>query len=307
MPSPPRPTPSAPTRRICGGSRPAATLREWQPEEWLFHESTPYDWTGIIEEGEVEIVRGLHGDEHLLYTLGKGSMVSEGAILGNTAHFASGRTRTGARLWVITRETMDPARQAEPGGLLPRRGTRRPATRRPRRAAVGHVVRRERFAAAARAAHGTRPARRAARFPGGAYFGVQTLRAVENFAISGVALRDFSRFIDAFAFVKKAAALANAELGVLSEDKRDAIAQACDEITAGRLHDQFVVDMVQGGAGTSTNMNVNEVIANRALGDPRARARAVRVPAPQRRRQLLAVDQRRLPDGAQARRLPRQP
>ena len=74
-----------------------ATLREWQPEEWLFHESTPYHWMGIIEEGEVEIVRGLHGDEHLLYTLGKGSMVSEGAILGNTAHFASGRTRTGAR------------------------------------------------------------------------------------------------------------------------------------------------------------------------------------------------------------------
>ena len=136
---------------------------------------------------------------------------------------------------------------------------------------------------------------------------MQTLRAVENFAISGVALRDFSRFIDAFAFVKKAAALANAELGVLGEEKRDAIAQACDEITAGRLHDQFVVDMIQGGAGTSTNMNANEVIANRALeilGHERGR---VRVPAPQRRRQLLAVDQRRLPDGAQARRLPRQP
>jgi aspartate ammonia-lyase len=101
--------------------------------------------------------------------------------------------------------------------------------------------------------------------PGRAYYGVQTLRAVENFAISGVALRDFSRFIDGFAFVKKAAALANTELGVLREDKRDAIVQACDEITAGRLHDQFVVDMIQGGAGTSTNMNVNEVIANRAL------------------------------------------
>ena len=91
-----------------------ATLREWQPEEWLFHESTPYHWTGIIEEGEVEIVRGLHGDEHLLYTLGKGSMVSEGAILGNTAHFASARTRTGARVWVITRETMDLVRQQNP-------------------------------------------------------------------------------------------------------------------------------------------------------------------------------------------------
>ena len=101
--------------------------------------------------------------------------------------------------------------------------------------------------------------------PGRAYFGVQTLRAVENFAISGVELRDFPRFINAFAYAKKAAELANAELGVLSNEKRDAIAQACDEITAGHLHDQFVVDMIQGGAGTSTNMNVNEVIANRAL------------------------------------------
>jgi aspartate ammonia-lyase len=130
---------------------------------------------------------------------------------------------------------------------------------------------------------------------------VQTLRAVENIAISGVALRDFSRFIDAFAFVKKAAALANAELGVPSERKRDAIAQACDEITAGRLHDQFVVDMIQGGAGTSTNMNVNEVIANRAL-EILGRTRAVRVPAPPRRRQLLAIDQRRLPHGVEGRR-----
>ena len=72
----------------------------------MFHESTPYHWMGIIEEGAVEIVRGLHGDEHLLYTLGKGSMVSEGAILGNTAHIASGRTRT--------RETMDLVRKQNP-------------------------------------------------------------------------------------------------------------------------------------------------------------------------------------------------
>ena len=65
--------------------------------------------------------------------------------------------------------------------------------------------------------------------------------------------------------MKKAAALANAELGVLDRKIADAIAKACDEILAGKLHDQFVVDMIQGGAGTSTNMNANEVIANRAL------------------------------------------
>jgi aspartate ammonia-lyase len=101
--------------------------------------------------------------------------------------------------------------------------------------------------------------------PEQAYYGVQTLRAVENFAISGITLSEFDDLIAALAYVKKAAALTNGELGVLSADKATAIAAACDEVVAGRLRDQFVVDMFQGGAGTSTNMNANEVIANRAL------------------------------------------
>ena len=101
--------------------------------------------------------------------------------------------------------------------------------------------------------------------PDHAYYGVQTLRATENFPISGVFLHRFPDFVTALAYVKKAAALANHELGVLTKLQQDAIAGACDEIIAGKLHDQFVVDMIQGGAGTSTNMNANEVIANRGL------------------------------------------
>lgn len=101
--------------------------------------------------------------------------------------------------------------------------------------------------------------------PADVYYGVQTLRAVENFPISGVTLSQFGDFITALANVKKAAALANAESGVLTHEKAAAIATACDEIARGELRDHFVVDMVQGGAGTSTNMNANEVIANRAL------------------------------------------
>ena len=101
--------------------------------------------------------------------------------------------------------------------------------------------------------------------PDNAYYGVQTLRATENFPISGVLLNRFPDFVIALAHVKKAAALANRELGVLPAAQSDAITGACDEIIAGKLHDQFVVDMVQGGAGTSTNMNANEVIANRGL------------------------------------------
>jgi aspartate ammonia-lyase len=98
-----------------------------------------------------------------------------------------------------------------------------------------------------------------------AYWGVHTLRAVENFAISGQTIGQAPDLIEALAAIKQAAALANADLGLLSADRRDAIVAACEEIRAGKLHDQFIVDQIQGGAGTSTNMNANEVIANRAL------------------------------------------
>lgn len=97
------------------------------------------------------------------------------------------------------------------------------------------------------------------------YYGVQTARAQENFHITGINLSKFPVFIKALAQVKKAAALANNELGILPDDKKNAICEACDEIIAGKYHDQFVVDMFQGGAGTSTNMNANEVIANVGL------------------------------------------
>jgi len=101
--------------------------------------------------------------------------------------------------------------------------------------------------------------------PNNAYYGVQTSRALQNFPFDTETLQHFPNFINAYAYVKKAAALANHELGVLPKDKMDAIIAACDEVISGKLHDQFVEDMFQGGAGTSTNMNVNEVIANRGL------------------------------------------
>ena len=101
--------------------------------------------------------------------------------------------------------------------------------------------------------------------PMAAYWGVHTLRAVENFAISGQTIGQVPDLISALAAIKQAAAMANADLGLLSPVRRDAIVAACEEIRAGKLHDQFIVDQIQGGAGTSTNMNANEVIANRAL------------------------------------------
>ena len=101
--------------------------------------------------------------------------------------------------------------------------------------------------------------------PVDAYYGIQTQRALENFKISGVTLQFFPEFIEGLVEVKKACALANYDLGALSDEVKNAIVAACDEIIAGKFHDQFKVDMIQGGAGTSTNMNANEVIANRAL------------------------------------------
>jgi len=101
--------------------------------------------------------------------------------------------------------------------------------------------------------------------PADAYYGVHTLRALENFPISKIPISTYPHLIKALACVKQACALANHELGLLDEQKTRVIVEACKEIINGKLNDQFVVDVIQGGAGTSTNMNANEVIANRAL------------------------------------------
>lgn len=101
--------------------------------------------------------------------------------------------------------------------------------------------------------------------PADAYYGIQTVRAMENFQITGVPISRFPLFIKALAFVKRAAAKANAELGLLGEDLAEAIVQATYDVESGLLDDHFPVDVLQGGAGTSSNMNMNEVLANRAL------------------------------------------
>ena len=98
-----------------------------------------------------------------------------------------------------------------------------------------------------------------------AYWGVHTARAVENFPISGVPIGHYRSLIRALAIVKQAAAQANYELGELSAEINDAISKACQEVADGKFDGEFVVDTIQGGAGTSTNMNANEVIANRAI------------------------------------------
>src|SRR5579862_9860978 len=106
--------------------------------------------------------------------------------------------------------------------------------------------------------------------PTEAYWGAQTARAIVNFPISGIPIAHHTQLIRALAMVKQAAALANHELGSLTAERRDAIVAATQEIINGQWHDQFPVDVFQGGAGTSTNMNINEVISHRGrelMGD----------------------------------------
>jgi aspartate ammonia-lyase len=237
----------------------------YEPGEWLFHESTPRNGLGIIEEGEVEIVRGLHGAQKRLATLGRGALIGESVLLDSTAHAAGAFTRHGATVLVIPRLALEQLRERKPAVYY--RVVARVAKRISERLRYAS----EQLAGAAgpamllgsvRLEHDLLGERE---LPSAAYYGVQTLRATENFPISGIPLKNFGHFIDGLAYVKKAAALANAELGVISQDQAGAIAGACDEILEGKLHEQFVVDMIQGGAGTSTNMNANEVIANRGL------------------------------------------
>ena len=175
--------------------------------------------------------------------------------------------RRGARVLQVPHAVLDDVQHGQARPLLPHRRPRRPAHRRPPAArppscSPNRPRPRRRSPPTARE-HDSLGERE---IPNNAYYGVQTVRALENFAISGVPLRNFAHFVNALAYVKKAAAQANAELDVPRRRRSPTrSSSACDEILAGKLHDQFVVDMMQGGAGTSTNMNANEVIANRGL------------------------------------------
>jgi aspartate ammonia-lyase len=236
----------------------------YKPGDYLFHESTPRQWLGVLLEGEIDLVRGQFGSSVLVGLAQPGAILGEGVMLDDNPHGTSAVTHQGATVWEISRAELDTVRTQNPEifyrlvGQIARRLSERLRAASERLAKEGGPtllsnVRREHDSLGERDV------------PNHAYYGVQTLRATENFRFSGIRLSHYEHFVRALACVKKAAALANAELGVLDHKIADAISQACDELLAGKLHDQFVVDMIQGGAGTSTNMNANEVIANRAL------------------------------------------
>jgi aspartate ammonia-lyase len=240
-------------------------LKTYGAGAWLFHESSPRLWIGFVMEGKVDIVRGLHGNQVHLASLGRGALIGEAALLDDSAHSTGAFAPQGASVFEIPKSELEAVRKNKPDvfyrmvAQVARRINERLRYTSEKLLGEGAP---EYSLQNVRLEHDLLGEREV---PNHAYYGVQTIRALENFPISGTPLRNFRHFVNALAYVKKAAAMANSELGVLAKDKMKSICAACDEILAGSLHEHFVVDMIQGGAGTSTNMNANEVIANRAL------------------------------------------
>ena len=242
-------------------------------------ESISYPWDTVIFEqgasrrlfaliisGSVAIEKHAGGTPVRLATFGAGEAIGEGLLLDDDTHGTTARTLEEtnalvlkvAQLQEIIRErpTLYAALVARAARAISHRLQATDATLVGRGRSLGFGGGRT------RTEHDLLGERQV---PDDALYGIQTLRALENFPISNVPLRDFPALIQALAAVKEAAALANAELGLLDGAIVDPILRAAREVRAGRHHEHFLVDMFQGGAGTSTNMNANEVIANRAL------------------------------------------
>lgn len=231
----------------------------------VFTENNTRENLSIIYEGEVELFKTTpYGGEKRLSVFGKYDFLGEGALMDDSPHSTSARATINS---VIVRLSRDKFKELmiehndvamEILSKIARVISRRMSSANTRSVNLAAQYQSGRT----RSEHDLLGDREV---PNEVYYGVQTLRAIENFMISGVTLNFHPVIIQALAMVKMAAAKTNNELGLLSKPVTDAIVQACSEIINGKLHTHFIVDMIQGGAGTSTNMNANEVIANRAL------------------------------------------
>ena len=233
--------------------------------EMLFSENNPREEIVFIKTGRVLLFKKTpHGEEKTMSFFGAYDFLGEGAIIDDTPHFASARVMEDTVVHYINKENL--IKIFESNGTIAMSVysyVAKVISRRMRQANSRVLNTNVQYESGrSRTEHDLLGYRDV---PHEYYYGIQTLRALENFNISGVTLKFFPVLIEAFASVKMAAAEANHELGILDGKIKQAIVQACDEIRNKRLHDHFVVDMIQGGAGTSTNMNANEVIANRAI------------------------------------------
>jgi aspartate ammonia-lyase len=227
----------------------------------LFAENTSRTFIFLIFSGKVELYKTtVFGEEQIITYFGKLDFLGEGSLMEDSPHSTSARAVEDTVALTLSREAF---KSSGAIALAISSNITRVVSRRMRYAnAKAMNITSQYESGKTRREHDLLGERDV---PYEYYYGIQTLRALENFNISGITLNFFPDFVKSLAMVKMAAAKANFELGLLSENLSKAIVQACQEIINNRFHSQFVVDMIQGGAGTSTNMNANEVIANRAL------------------------------------------
>jgi aspartate ammonia-lyase len=236
------------------------------PDETIFNEGEARQRFAILISGAVAIEKSSDGRTTRLVTLGTGEAVGEGLLLDDSAHGTTARVIMPGTAMVLTRAQLDDITREAPqlyAALVARAA--RAISMRLRRADATLVGRGRTLGFGGHRSRQEHDLLGERDVPYEALYGVQTLRALENFPITGIPLREFPVLIESLAAVKEAAAQTNLELGLLDQQHAEVIMRAAREIRAGRHHEHFLVDMIQGGAGTSTNMNANEVIANRAL------------------------------------------
>lgn len=227
----------------------------------LFSENSPRECIFMIYDGEVELFKKApSGAEIILSYFGRFDFLGEGSLTDDSPHSTSARSRTKTTVFCLEKVFFA---THGPVALKIFSNIARVISRRMRQTNAKAVSSSAQYESGrTRIEHDMLGERNV---PYEYYYGIQTLRALENFNITGVTLNFYPALAEALAMVKLAAAKANADLGLLSRTVADAIGTACNEIINGKYIYHFVVDMMQGGAGTSTNMNANEVIANRAL------------------------------------------
>ncbi len=239
--------------------------RRYERNEMLFSEHRSREYLFIVYEGMIELFKlTSFGKERRVSIFNKFDFLGEGLLLEDSPHSMSGRALLTSTVFVISKAKLEEIFATNPNIAVKITSRVASVISRRMRQTSTHVanIAVQYESGRTRSEHDLLGDREV---PAERYYGIQTLRAIENFNISGVPLSFFPALIEALAMVKMAAAKANYDLGLLAKPVMEAICQACTDIINGRLHGHFAVDMIQGGAGTSTNMNANEVIANRAL------------------------------------------
>lgn len=237
----------------------------YKKDRLLFTENNIRQYLFLIYDGEVELFKkSPFGEEKRLGLFSKYDFLGEGALMDDSPHSTSARALVDTKALVLSRGRFNELfNEHNPMASKILANVAKVISRRMRSTTTRVInVAAQYQSGRTRSEHDLLGEREV---PYEYYYGVQTLRALENFNISGVTLSFYPLLIESLAMVKLAAAKANHDAGLLSAPVAGAIEQACMEIINGKLHSHFVVDMIQGGAGTSTNMNANEVIANRAL------------------------------------------